>query len=98
MPNLEDHNQTIYTLLEHLRLQQRSFILTDAGRHDEEQSYIYFKEEKLFAFGFIDDLNDWTEVEDIVSYKDKCISNHYMQTLVLRYAETNPEKVRMLQK
>lgn len=92
----EQHNASVLAMLDELRNQQRTFILLDKGRNEDEQSYVYFKEEKLFAFGFVDMLNEWTEVEDIVSYKDKCISNHYMQQLVLQYAESYPHKVRLL--
>ena len=96
LPELEQHNAAIDTLLTNLREQQRSFILIDNGRSEEENSYIYFKEEKLFAFGFVEGLSEWTEAEDVVSYRDKCISNNYMQELVLSYAEAHPEKVKYL--
>lgn len=96
LPDREQHNATIDTILTTLREQQRSFILIDQGRHETENSYIYFKEEKLFAFGFVEELNQWAEAEDVVSYRDKCITNNYMQELVLKYAEENPSKVRYL--
>lgn len=93
LPPLEQHNQTIVALFLQLRERKRSFLLIDKGRNEEENSYIYYKEDRLYAFGFIEFIQQWTAVEDIVSYKDKCVSNFYMQHIVLQYAERYPEKV-----
>lgn len=95
-PSLDEHNQTVTQVLQALKARKRSFMLIDRGRNDEENSYIYFKEDKLYAFGFVDFIQQWSNIEDIVSYKDKCISNFYMQHLVLQYAERHPEKVSVL--
>lgn len=86
-------NQLMNRAIDHLKDTNRSFILIDKGRSSEEQSYIYYKENKLFALGFIDAGQQWQAAEDIVSYQDKCISNYYMQQLVLDYAIKNPDKV-----
>ncbi|MCY4779197.1 exonuclease domain-containing protein [Sphingobacterium sp. UT-1RO-CII-1] len=86
-------NQLMSSAIDHLSNFNRSFILIDKGRRYEEQSYIYYKENKLFALGFIDSTLQWHAAEDIVSYQDKCISNYYMQQLVLDYAIKNPDKV-----
>ncbi len=93
LPSIENHATTIARLFDHLECQQHSFLLIDKGRHEKEQSYIYVKKGKLYAFGFVDQIQEWREVEDIVSYKDKCISNFYMQQLVQEYAKRYPEKV-----
>ncbi|TYR36516.1 DNA polymerase III subunit epsilon [Sphingobacterium phlebotomi] len=96
LPSLEEHNQTIDSVFQQLGNRKRSFLLIDRGRNEEENSYVYFKEDKLYAFGFVELVQQWSNVEDIVSYKDKCISNFYMQQIVLQYAERHPEKVTIL--
>lgn len=96
LPELDDHNTMIADVLEELSQRKQSFILIDRGRNEEENSYIYFKENKLYAFGFVEFIEQWSNVEDIVSYTDKCISNFYMQHIVLQYAERYPEKVNAL--
>lgn len=96
LPSLDEHNQTIAHIFQQLTTRTRSFLLIDRGRNDEENSYIYFKKDKLYAFGFVEYAQQWSQVEDVVSYTDKCISNFYMQHIVLQYAERFPEKVTIL--
>ena len=96
LPSLEEHNQIVDNIFQQLSYRKRSFLLIDRGRNEEESSYIYFKEDKLYAFGFVEFVQQWSNVEDIVSYRDKCISNFYMQQIVLQYAERHPEKVNIL--
>ncbi|NGM64042.1 exonuclease domain-containing protein [Sphingobacterium sp. SGR-19] len=96
LPSLEEHNQLIDSVFQQLSDRKRSFLLIDRGRNEEESSYVYFKEDKLYAFGFVEFIQQWSSVEDIVSYKDKCISNFYMQQIVLQYTERYPEKVHIL--
>lgn len=96
LPSEEIHNQLIAEVLQQLDSRKHSFLLIDQGRNDAENSYIYFKEDKLYAFGFVEFIQQWSEVEDIVSYTDKCMSNFYMQHIVLQYAARHPEKVTTL--
>ncbi|PRD48228.1 exonuclease domain-containing protein [Sphingobacterium haloxyli] len=96
LPSVEEHNRIINSIFQHLHHRKRSFLLIDQGRNEEENSYVYFKEDKLYAFGFVAFVQQWSNVEDIVSYKDKCVSNFYMQQIVLQYAERYPEKVNIL--
>ncbi|PRD56472.1 exonuclease domain-containing protein [Sphingobacterium gobiense] len=96
LPSIEEHNRIIDSIFQQLHHRKRSFLLIDRGRNEEENSYVYFKEDKLYAFGFVAFVQQWSNVEDIVSYKDKCISNFYMQQIVLQYAERYPEKVNIL--
>nr|WP_262905998.1 nucleotide excision repair endonuclease [Sphingobacterium sp. FBM7-1] len=93
LPSEVIHNQLIAEVLQQLESRKRSFLLIDQGRNDAENSYIYFKEDKLYALGFVESIQQWSEVEDIVSYTDKCMSNFYMQHIVLQYAARHPEKV-----
>lgn len=96
LPSKEHYSQLMESVHEHLSNSNTSFIYIDKGRSDEENSYIYYKENKLYAFGFIDAYLQWSAVEDVVSYTDKCISNYYMQQLVLDHANQNPDKVHTL--
>lgn len=96
LPPLEEHNQAVATLFLQLRERKQSFLLIDRGRNEEENSYVYYKEDRLYAFGFVERVQQWSAAEDIVSYRDKCTSNFYMQHIVLQYAERHPEKVNAL--
>jgi len=96
LPSREEHNQTIAGVFQQLDNRKRSFLLIDQGRNETENSYVYFKEDKLYAFGFIEFIQQWSQVEDVVSYTDKCVSNFYMQHIVLQYADRHPQKVTTL--
>ncbi|TDS12885.1 exonuclease domain-containing protein [Sphingobacterium paludis] len=96
LPVLADHKAKMEAAFDHLKNAKHSFILLDSGRNEDEYSYIYYKEDALYAFGFVECIDQWSNVEDIVSYRDKCISNYYMQQIVLQYAERYPEKVNVL--
>lgn len=94
LPTVTAHNDAVFAALADYQSRKRSFLYIDQGRHDEEQSYIYFKDNKLFAFGFIEHIQECHAIEDIVAYKDKCSSNYYMQELLLQYAERFPQNVK----
>lgn len=96
LPALESYTEKISGVFTYLQENNSSFLFLDSGRNEGENSYIYYKDHKLYAFGFVEYIEEWKHVEDIVSYRDKCISNFYMQQIVLQYAERYPSKVHSL--
>lgn len=93
LPNVSEYNDRVNNALAHIRTQNNTFMLFDRGRNLDEKSYIYYRQNRLHAFGFVDVSNQSSDIEDIVSEKDLCSSNFYMNTLVLQYAERFPQKV-----
>lgn len=93
MPTAQDYNIRVEQALDFVITQRSTFLIIDQGRNLEEKSYIYFKEDQLFAFGFVHTDNQVREFEEVITESDKCTSNYYMNTLVLQYAERFPSKV-----
>lgn len=93
LPQAEEYNQKVYEALEYINSQNQNFVIIDQGRSLNEKSYIYFKNNQLYALGFIDTDISFQNIEDIMSQQDRCISNYYMNSLVLQYAERFPRKV-----
>ncbi|HMR19503.1 MAG TPA: exonuclease domain-containing protein [Sphingobacterium sp.] len=93
LPSPEEYNQRIEQALDTVDQDRNTFMLFDQGRHLNEKSYIYYKDNKLHAFGFVDMAHQATEIEDIVSERDLCSSNYYMNSLVLQYAARFPGKI-----
>ncbi len=93
LPSIDEYNNRVQAAIDHLSEHRQTFLLIDQGRHLEEKSYVYYKDNILHAFGFVDMMHQATSVTDLVSEKDRCISNHYMNSLVLQYAERFPGKV-----
>ncbi|MFZ4862959.1 exonuclease domain-containing protein [Sphingobacterium sp. Mn56C] len=98
LPGVEvaEHNAKIEAAIRAIEAQRRSFVLIDQGRNLNEKSYIYYKDDHLHAFGFVDADNQSRTLADIVSEKDRCLRNYYMTCLVLQYAERFPSKVHRL--
>lgn len=93
LPPMEQYNQRIEDALAEVENDQNTFMLIDQGRDLDEKSYIVYKGNQVYAFGFVDVAHQATDLEDIVSDKDLCSSNYYMNSLVLQYAARFPSKV-----
>lgn len=93
LPDLNEHNTRVEKALADLQDDAHNFMLFDRGRHLDEKSYIYYRQNRLHAFGFVHISNQSNDIEDIVSEKDLCNSNYYMNSLVLQYAERFPNKM-----
>lgn len=96
LPAVDIHNAKIESALERIKEQSQSFILLDQGRHLNEKSYVVFKNNNLYAFGYFDLDLEFSTYEEIIKEEDKCISNYYMNSLVLQYVERFPSKVKKL--
>lgn len=93
LPEVNTYNQQVDSAIEFVIRQRNTFVIIDQGRTLDEKSYIYFKDGQLNAFGFIHSANQCHSTDDIISDKDRCVSNYYMNTLVQQYAERFPGKV-----
>ncbi len=93
LPDITTYNSKITSALSYVLEQRKSYFVLDKGRNIDEQSYIYFKHDQLYAFGYVAKDNQFSDIEDIVTEKDKCITNYYMNSLVLQFIQKHPEKV-----
>lgn len=93
LPQLSTYNDCVQQAIAYVQENRNTFYIIDQGRDLNEKSYIYFKEDQLYAFGFIDINNQFNHIEDIISKNDLCTSNYYMTSLVLQYTERFPSKV-----
>ena len=93
IPPVDIHNGRVQQALTAVVEKFESFLIIDQGRHLDEKSYIYFKNNNLYAFGYFDIDLDYNDPDALVKKDDKCISNYYMNALVLQYTERFPSKV-----
>jgi len=93
LPDVAIYNQKVTQAIESLTEQKRSFVIIDKGRESSEKSYVYFKENKVHAMGFIDNDLDVTDIEEIIEQENLVISNFYMNNLAESYAKLYPNKV-----
>ena len=96
LPDVDVHNSKIKQALDKIKEQSQSFILVDQGRNLNEKSYIVFRNNNLYAFGYFDLDFKFSNYEDVIREEDKCVSNYYMNALVLQYQERFPSKVKKL--
>ncbi|MBE8721308.1 exonuclease domain-containing protein [Sphingobacterium pedocola] len=93
LPSIEEYNDRVQQAIDYVNGKKSTFLLMDQGRHLDEKSYVYYKNNTLHAFGFIDASNQAAQMEDLIAEQDRCVSNYYMTSLVLQYAERFPGKV-----
>ncbi len=95
-PEIEDYNLKVTQAIESLTDQKRSFVILDKGRNLNEKSYIYYKDNKVHAIGFVENEDENLDIENIVSQDDLVINNVYMNHLAESYAALYPNKVLQL--
>jgi len=93
LPTQALYNVKVYLAIRSLDENKKSYVIVDRGRSEEEKSYVYVKDNNLYAMGFIDHYQDIQFIEDMISPKDLCSSNYYMIQLVRQFAENHPYKV-----
>ncbi|MCA5006390.1 exonuclease domain-containing protein [Sphingobacterium bovistauri] len=90
------YNEKIELALHKVQQQSQSFMILDQGRNLDEKSYILFKNNNLYAFGYFDIDLGLSNYYELIKEDDKCVSNYYMNSLVLQYVERFPSKVKRL--
>ena len=96
LPELEEYNLKVTQAIESLTDQKRSFVILDKGRHMNEKSYVYYKDNKVYAIGFVENDDENIDIENIVGQDDLVINNFYMNHLAESYATLYPNKVLQL--
>lgn len=94
--DMDCHNSKIEQAISSLEDEVLSFVVMDKGRNAEERSYIYYKDNKIYALGYLAYHETIQDIDDYVKQEDRCHSNFYMCQLVKRYAINHPQKVRFL--
>ncbi len=93
LPELESYNQRMNNALNHLDQFKRSFLIVDKGRNREEKSYVYFKDNKVHAVGFVANDMEISHIEDVIVQENLVHSNYYMNNLADSYALRYPNLV-----
>ncbi|MVZ67220.1 DNA polymerase III subunit epsilon [Sphingobacterium sp. DK4209] len=94
--DVANYNEKVLAAIESLQNNKRSFVIVDRGRHEEEKSYIYFKENKVFALGFVQNDLEINDIEEVVVNESLVHSNFYMNNLAINYAKEHPSRVQQL--
>lgn len=96
LPELEEYNLKVTQAIESLTDQKRSFVILDKGRNMNEKSYVYYKDNKVYAIGFVENEDENMDIDNIVGQDDLVINNFYMNHLAESYATLYPNKVLQL--
>jgi len=92
----DGHNSKVEQAIASLEDRALSFIVLDKGRNADEKSYIYYKDNKIYALGYLSCDEEAQDIEHYIKQEDRCHSNFYMCQLVKRYAANHPKKVHFL--
>jgi len=71
-------------------------VILDKGRNMNEKSYVYYKDNKVYAIGFVENEDENMDIDNIVGQDDLVINNFYMNHLAESYATLYPNKVLQL--
>lgn len=93
LPEQESYNQKVQQAINALEENKSSYVILDKGRNQQEKSYIYVKDNKIHALGFIANDMDSTDMENVVKQEDLVSSNYYMLNLASSYAERFPHLI-----
>ncbi len=93
LPDRETYNEQVNLAIDSLQANKRSFVILGKGRHADEQSYIYYKENRVHALGFIDSDLQFNDIEELVMNENLVHSNFYMNNLVESHARTYPSRI-----
>ncbi len=92
---LEDsklYNEKVYRAFDDLEHKNQSFYIIDKGRLNEEKSYVYIKNNQVYAKGYFDTQFE-QNLEEIVKEKDRCESHYYLMQLIKKYKIEHPENI-----
>ena len=95
-PNVDEYNEKVTRAIESLTEHTMSFLILDKGRVSSEKSYVYYKDNKVHAIGFISNDLEIQDIEEIIGQENLVLNNFYMNNLALNYANQYPNKVIVL--
>lgn len=95
-PNVDEYNEKVTRAIESLTEHTKSFLILDKGRVSSEKSYVYYKDNKVHAIGFIANDLEIQDIEEIIGQENLVLNNFYMNNLALNYANQYPNKVLVL--
>ena len=95
-PDVKAYNILVNKAIDSLEDTKTSFVIIDKGRNFQEQSFIYFRQNQVYALGFIDKEIEVTNIEDYVDASHLVLNNFYMNNLAINYAKSHPEKVKFI--
>jgi len=92
----QEYNARVVDALDEYASNLASFVILDQGRKPEEQSCLYVHKGRLLRMGYIQDSADLSDISEMLERLPLYSANHYMNQLVVRYAEAHPGKVKLL--
>ena len=92
----QEYNARVVDALDEYASNLASFVILDQGRKPEEQSCLYVHKGRLLRMGYIQDSADLSDISEMLERLPLYSANHYMNQLVVRYAEAHPAKVKLL--
>ena len=96
LPETDLYNSKVTQAIDSIFNRKRSFLIIDKGRNLEEKSYIYYKDNKVYALGFIENSIEELDIEQLISQDNLVINNYYMNHLAESYAGLYPHKVMII--
>ncbi len=92
----EDYNQRVDDCIGDFRYLNKSYLILGKGRHHQETSLVWVENGKYRGFGFVDDLIQESEVDDIITNVKPYADNQDVQRIINTYLGKHPNPRRII--
>ncbi len=90
--NAVSYNEKVQLAIQSLKENMPTFALLEEGRHQDEQSCVLLEHGKFYGMGFVPAGLEWSDRDQLKSYLTQYAGNEYVRSMILKHAETHPQK------
>jgi DNA polymerase-3 subunit epsilon len=87
-----NYNERVQLAVQALKLNLPTFALLEDGRNNDEQSCVLLEDGKFYGMGYVPAGIDWNSRDHLKSYLTQYNGNEYLHTMILKHAESHPNK------
>ncbi|RFN58793.1 exonuclease domain-containing protein [Marixanthomonas ophiurae] len=89
---IEDYNKKVGAAIEHLNDDKPTYIIYGNGRNSDEKSIVLIKEGRYRGFGFVDESEGFSNVEEIENFLSPMHHTYHTSQIIRSYLKKNPYK------
>ncbi len=93
--NASEYNERVSRAIDYISQFEESCLLIEKGRNSKEKSFIYLNQGLYAGYGFIDDTQDFKEVEDFRNFLVPQKNSSYAERIINRYLNSKKDPVKI---
>jgi len=92
----QDYNQRVDECIEDFKYLNNSYLILEKGRHHQETSLVWVENGQYRGFGFVDDMIQEHEMDDIIKSIQPYADNQDVQRIINTYLSKHPNPRRIV--